>query len=137
MSIANIKNFISPWFYGYSLQGIAVLGIVPILMPIIVAQEKDASTAGAAGLAFMFIHASWSPLIVGGTAWSVGLSSLNQGETLGIFIHPCTSMCYLSPRGWIVLILGFKAVLLVSLAFTLAAIVVVLRVIKTTSNKRL
>ncbi|MFP4332221.1 MAG: hypothetical protein ACLFQJ_02895 [Campylobacterales bacterium] len=99
MSIANIKNFISPWFYGYSLQGIAVLGIVPILMPIIVAQEKDASTAGAAELAFMLIPASWSPLIVGGTAWSVGLSSLNQGETLGIFNSTLALACVISALG--------------------------------------
>lgn len=46
MKWASFKRFGSPWFYGYGFQGIVVLGIVPILMPLIVSEHTGASTAG-------------------------------------------------------------------------------------------
>ncbi|WP_192893999.1 MFS transporter [Hydrogenovibrio thermophilus] len=85
------------------------------------------------GLAFVLIPASWSPLIVGGTSWSAELSSLSQGEALGIFNSTTALACVISAlgAGYIAEFVGYKAILLVSLAFTVLSLFVILRVMAT------
>jgi MFS family permease len=120
------------------LIGIAMSLVAVAIMAFCAYFEAGEFGFYAAGLAFMLIPASWSPLIVGGTAWSVELSSLNQGETLGIFNSTLALACVLSAlgAGYIADFLGFKAVLLVSLAFTIASFIVVFRVTQANQEAR-
>jgi len=42
----------SPWYWGYLFQGTAILGVLPILIPIVVAQTQGASAVGMVVAAF-------------------------------------------------------------------------------------
>lgn len=44
--MSQIKQFVSPWYLGYAFQGAAVLGLAPILLPLIVGTALSSSAAG-------------------------------------------------------------------------------------------
>ena len=44
--LAGIKNYTDRWYSGYAFQGAAVLGVAPILIPLIVAKLGSNSAAG-------------------------------------------------------------------------------------------
>ncbi|MCB2190902.1 MAG: MFS transporter [Deltaproteobacteria bacterium] len=50
--LAGIKAYTDKWYQGYAFQGMAVLGVAPILIPIIVAKLGSNSDAGAVVAAF-------------------------------------------------------------------------------------
>lgn len=76
-------------------------------------------------ITFMFLPVAWSPLIIVGTALSTKLSSLSQGEALGIFtaVTAMASMIAALSAGIIADNIGFLYVLILSALMTIASLV--------------
>lgn len=60
--MSQFKQFISPWYYGYAFQGAAVLGLAPILLPLVVGTALGSSAAGIV-VACFYIGQLASPLL--------------------------------------------------------------------------
>ena len=60
--MSQIKQFISPWYLGYAFQGAAVLGLAPILLPLVVGTALGNSAAGIV-VACFYIGQLASPLL--------------------------------------------------------------------------
>lgn len=60
--MSQFKQFISPWYYGYAFQGAAVLGLAPILLPLVVGTALGSSAAGTV-VACFYIGQLASPLL--------------------------------------------------------------------------
>lgn len=57
-----VKQFISPWYLGYAFQGAAVLGLAPILLPLVVGGALGNSAAGMV-VACFYVGQLASPLL--------------------------------------------------------------------------
>ena len=60
--MSRFKQFISPWYLGYAFQGAAVLGLAPILLPLVVGNALGNSAAGIV-VACFYVGQLASPLL--------------------------------------------------------------------------
>ena len=60
--MSQFKQFISPWYLGYAFQGAAVLGLAPILLPLVVGTALGNSAAGIV-VACFYVGQLASPLL--------------------------------------------------------------------------
>lgn len=60
--MSRFKPFISPWYLGYAFQGAAVLGLAPILLPLVVGSALGNSAAGIV-VACFYVGQLASPLL--------------------------------------------------------------------------
>ncbi|HEY7804202.1 MAG TPA: MFS transporter [Orrella sp.] len=60
--MSQFKQFISPWYLGYAFQGAAVLGLAPILLPLVVGGALGSSAAGMV-VACFYVGQLASPLL--------------------------------------------------------------------------